>query len=56
MLPTATPRKMAADARTFLVDPPTLPVMSDRPRTKTALDEPVRSAWGGASAFHFGQN
>jgi hypothetical protein len=43
MLPRATPRKIAADARVFLVAPPTLPEMRDRARTNTALDDPVRS-------------
>lgn len=43
MLPSATPRKIAADARVFLVAPPTLPEMRERARTKTALEDPVRS-------------
>jgi hypothetical protein len=33
---------MAAEARVFLVTPPTLPATRERARTKTALDEPVR--------------
>lgn len=42
-MPTATPRKIAAEASAFLVVPPTLPETSDRPSTKTALDDPVKS-------------
>lgn len=43
MLPTATPMKMAADDRVFLVVPPTLPATRDRASTNTAFDDPVKS-------------
>jgi hypothetical protein len=45
MLPTATPMKMDAEVSIFLVVPPTLPDTRDRARTKTALEDPVRSEW-----------
>jgi hypothetical protein len=52
MLPVATPRKMEADARAFLVVPPTFPETRERARTKTALLAPVRSVvFGGVSGW-----
>ena len=43
MFPTATPTKIAAEERVFLVVPPTFPDTSERPSTNAALDDPVKS-------------
>lgn len=42
MAPTAEPMKIKATQMSFLVVPPTFPESSERQRTETALDEPVR--------------